>query len=69
MARGVIFGWLGRLGGGDASSDSDMDESISTSVTGVDTSAIDAFSVGLVLCVFREGGGDAILTLLLAEDG
>ncbi len=63
MARGVIFGWLGRLGGGDASSDSDMDESISTSVAGAVILAADAFSVGLVLCAPSVGGGDAMLTM------
>lgn len=62
MARGVIFGWLGRLGGGDASSASDMDGSISTSVTGVAVSATDAFCAGLAICASEEGGGDAMLT-------
>ncbi len=63
MARGVIFGWLGRLGGGDASSEPDMDDAISTSVAGVVISATDAFYVGLVLCAPSVGGGDAMLTM------
>jgi len=64
MARGVIFGWLGRLGGGDAlSPDMDAFESISASSTEALNSAADAFCAGLAICASEEGGCDAMLTM------
>jgi len=52
MARGVILGWFRWLGGADAlSPDMDAYESISASSMMALIVVVDAFSVGLVVCV------------------